>query len=780
MSEQVDMIEGCTDPSYKASADARAGTQRVKTNCHFCGYLCGLEAVVEDGRVVDLEPDPSRYPYDERILKGCPRWSMNLEVLDGPDRVNWPLRRVGERGSGQWERISWEEALDEIAQKLEELRTTYNPGVLASMIGGPHTSFWPLHRFMSLFGSPNNMGIGQICWNPRIWMDAVTFGWTIEPDINRATNTIMVWGTNPAESDNSVFWRELMKISRSGSSQVFVIDPRFTKTARIAHEWIAIKPGTDCTFALGLINEIIAHDLYDHEFVETWCVGFEELKEHVAPYTLEYVSEICGIPAEQIAGLARAFAQGRSAIVSGRGIDQVGRNVAPTHRARCILLAITGNIDRPGASLVLEQSDFVPELDLEMTLERFDELNALCLNTEYTPLQSYEGYKRVRALTGKLDRALPARYLTSAHPDLVLEAMERGRPYPVRALIIEATNPLVTYADTNRVLKALLGLDLIVALDYYITPSSALADYILPSAGAIERATFQAHGGVANFVYGGGKAVEPYYERKNDYEIFRELGMRLGQADDWPEKSFEEACAATLAPCDMSFDQYCTEGMYAGASTYCKHELPDEQGRARGFATETGKIELASTLLPTIGGDALPEPAPATTLCSTELKARLAGEGFVHLSLITGGRKQPYNASMYLNNPAFRTRVSAPVVQMSEATASRLGCTEGDTVLLVTDQGEARFVVSLVRMVDDVVHADYGWWHPENDIKLPELGGIFESNVNTLTSCSLEQGEPMIGTWSYNAMDCMIKRVDDELTWSSEMAKRPLDGLVQQ
>ena len=163
-----------------------------KTNCHFCGYLCAFHATVEDGRVVDLEPDPSRYPYDPKVLAGCRRWKMNLDVLDGDDRVNYPLRRVGERGANNWERVSWDEALDDIAQRLSKLRDQYGSETLASMIGGPHASFWPLHRFMNMFGSPNNMGIGQICWNPRIWMDALTFGWTIEADINDDTECVFI------------------------------------------------------------------------------------------------------------------------------------------------------------------------------------------------------------------------------------------------------------------------------------------------------------------------------------------------------------------------------------------------------------------------------------------------------------------------------------------------------------------------------------------------------------------------------------------------------------
>ena len=302
----------------------------ARTNCHFCGYLCGLVATVEDGRVIALEPDPTRYPYDPQILAGCQRWRMNLDVLDSPRRVNHPLKRVGERGSGAWERVSWDAALDDIAVRLEALKDQHGPGTLASMIGGPHTSFWPLHRFMSLFGSPNNVGIGQICWNPRIWMDALTFGWTIEIDLTDETNTLLIWGTNPAESDNSVFWRHILKMAKGDATDIVVIDPRYTKAARLADVWLPIRPGTDCTLALALIHVVIAEDLIDHEFVREWCHGFDELCEHVRPFTPEHAEAVCGVPADDVRKVARLFARRPSALISGRGIDQIGRNVAPT------------------------------------------------------------------------------------------------------------------------------------------------------------------------------------------------------------------------------------------------------------------------------------------------------------------------------------------------------------------------------------------------------------------------------------------------------------------
>ena len=734
------------------------------TNCHFCGYCCAFLATVENGRVVDLVPDTSRYPYSERILAGCRRWRMNLDVLDSPRRVNWPLRRVGERGSGEWERVSWDEALDDIATRLDALRAQHGSGTLASAIGGPHASFWPLHRFMSLFGSPNNMGIGQICWNPRIWMDAITFGWTIEADIQMGlTGALFIWGTNPAQSDNSAFWRTIIQVSKSDTVLV-VVDPRRTQVAAIADLWLPIRPGTDCTLALGLIHVIVKEGLVDKAFVDDWCHGYDELVEHVAPYTPEYVGEFCGLDPVDVVAAARAFASDRpSALVSGRGIDQVGESVAPTHRAICCLRAITGNVDRRGACILAEMSDFTPEVVFEMSDMMTPEQRGLCLNTGLTPLQCFEGYDLVRAQTEKLGRRLPMRYMTSALPDRVLHAMETGDPYPVRALIVNATNPLGTYADTNRVFKAFMGLDLLVVLDYYITPTAAIADYVLPAAGAIERPIFQIHGGVANMGYGGPAAVDPYYERKTDYDIFRLLGQRLGQAEYWPDETLADAFATQLAPTGASWEWYCKTGIYFRQPEPEKHLVVGPDGKPVGFGTTTGKIELASELLPKLGGQRLPQQGELAHMCSADLVERREEEGAAHIAMITGSRKQPYNASMYLENPEFRRKSPRPVVEMSAATAAKLGFAEGDTVKLETDHGEARFTLAIANMRDDLVNVDYGWWHPEWEAKLPELGGIFESNVNTLTSCTPR--EPMIGTWAYNAIDCIISKVNDKLSW---------------
>ncbi len=148
-----------------------------KANCNLCGYLCSLVAYFDEGgRLLKIEPDPSCYPYNASIVRRCRRFASNVEILDHPARINYPLKRVGKRGSGQWQRVTWDEALDDIATRLQSLKARYGPEVLATCIGAPHNIYWPLHRFLNLFGSPNNIGIGHICWNPAIWVHSRTYG----------------------------------------------------------------------------------------------------------------------------------------------------------------------------------------------------------------------------------------------------------------------------------------------------------------------------------------------------------------------------------------------------------------------------------------------------------------------------------------------------------------------------------------------------------------------------------------------------------------------------
>lgn len=735
-------------------------TEIRKTNCHYCGYLCAFEATVEDGRVTKFTPDPTRYPYDSSVAARCPRWRLNLEKLyDEDTRVNYPLRRVGKRGSGSFERVSWEEALGDIASRLQTLIDEHGPWTVASAIGGPHAVYWPLHRFMSFIDSPNNMGIGPICWNPRIWMDTMTYGWSIECDFRPdLTGCLILWGTNPAESDNSLFWRNIAEYVRNGG-KLIVIDTRLSLTASKATLHLAPYPGTDLVLAYAIARVIIEEDLLDHDFVETWCYGFDEFKEAAFERTIDEAAKLTRVPAGDIRNAARMYATCPPAgLLSGRGVDQIGPNTAPLHRVIAALRALTGNVDVPGASALNEAPRFMSELELEGSARLSPEARAHGLNEPDCGIQSFAGWKLAEERTAKLGRHLPLRYLTSALPVRVWNAAITGEPYRVSALIVDGANPLVTYADTQLVMQALQAMDLIVVMEFIKTPTALMADYILPAAAAVEHPCFQAMGGVSDYCYGGPAAIEPQFERKEDYAILRELALKMGCDEElWPAHDLTEELARTIAPANMSWEQFTETGICAGTTRYYKHLLADPlTGAPQGFATESGKVELSNPFLQRRGAGFVARFTPVPGV-----HENVSDEpGCV--TLITGARKQPYWASSYFEVPAMRVMHPQPTVEMSQKTAQRLGLVQGDACLISrqdTPDLEVLQYVHITNMLDGVASAEYGWWYPESVQETPDFEDCFKSNINLLTRGTVEcDPEPLIGTWIYNGIPCRIRK----------------------
>ena len=714
-------------------------------NCQLCGYFCGaLVTLRDDGRIATIKPDPDRYPYDPAVIAKCRRFAANREILDHPGRINHPLKRSGERGSGQWTRISWDQAMSEIAARLEDLKERFGAESLATCISAPHTVYWPMHRFMNAWGSPNNIGMGIVCWNPRIWVNSLTCGWPVDDELRPGvTRCTVLWGINPAQSDRSVFWKNLNVFAREGG-RIVVVDPRRTEAARLTEDWLSIKPGTDAALALGMLNVIVEERLYDEAFVRDWCVGFDALAERVRGYPPGKAAAITGVPADRIRRIARLYATEKPAsLFTGLGIDQGGFNCTQTLRAIALLRAVTGNLDVPGASLLNDRSDFVSEVELELPHLLPEEQKRRKLGAGLFPLQRYEGYARMLQFTARHGKQLPARYMTSAHPALAWQAMITGEPYPIRALVCMASNPLLCQADTKQVHRALSSLDLLVTLEKFLTPTAMLADYVLPITGGFEQSVVQMNGGVANVLYGGGPAIEPLYERRTDFDFWMELGKRCGQQQHWPWGSLSDAMDDVLAPTGLTWREFCETGLYAPEPAYLKF-------REQGFATPSGKVELHSSLLDEAGYDPLP---------AFQRPPRAGGDE--DLLLITGVRKQPYYSSELRQVARLRRLHPEPLAEMSAETAASLGLKPRDLVWIETRKGRIRHRLDIVEMHPRTVSVELGWWFPERAAAEPELGGVWEANANVLTSSDAAECDPILGQWSFRGIPCRVYRAVD-------------------
>ena len=312
-----------------------------RSYCGLCHPYCGTLLHCKDEKVVKVTGDP-----DHPVTRGaiCERARLMPDHLYHPDRLNYPLKRIGEKGGGQWQQLSWDQALDEVAEKLAALRDQYGAETLAFTHGTSRTYHWDCRRFFNLFGSPNLCGANNICMCPSYATEYATYGGMVWSEVMGA-QCVVVWGVGPSQSDPIGLYAQIVRAKKQGA-KLIVIDPRRTKEAEMADLWLQIRPGTDAALMLCWIRLIIEENLYDHEFVTNWTVGFKELKKTVTPYTPEKVSEITMIPPDLIVTAARMYASIKPAVIPfGYGLDKQGVNATQCARGRAILRAITGNLE---------------------------------------------------------------------------------------------------------------------------------------------------------------------------------------------------------------------------------------------------------------------------------------------------------------------------------------------------------------------------------------------------------------------------------------------------
>ncbi|MGB5079737.1 MAG: molybdopterin-dependent oxidoreductase, partial [Burkholderiales bacterium] len=328
--------------------NAVATTTVLKSVCRACHGGCGTLMHLENGRLTKVRGDP-----DSPLNRGrlCPIGSATLDLVYHPDRLKHPLRRVGPRGAGKWERISWDAALDEIAERLLTIREAFGAEAIALGTGtGRHHIRW-VSRFGNALGTPNwcEPGFAQ-CFHPRVNTCLLTYGDFPVCDFTGDTQPecILYWGHNPLNSGPDGETRFNVRDSLEGNPKIIVVDPRETELAKRAQVWLRVRPGVDDALALALLNVIVTENLHDQEFVSRWTHGFDALAAHLRPYTPEWAAPITWVPAEKIRAAARLYAATRPSMLEwGCAIEHTPKCIQ-TVRAISMLPALTGNVDVPG------------------------------------------------------------------------------------------------------------------------------------------------------------------------------------------------------------------------------------------------------------------------------------------------------------------------------------------------------------------------------------------------------------------------------------------------
>lgn len=708
--------------------------------CGICSAGCGVIVTYDDeGRIASVRPDENS---ELGII--CKLGERTPEIVYSKDRVLYPLRRVGEKGTFEFERISWDEAYETIVNRLSEIKENHGPEATAIYTGSGSFElslcdvYQPKDVAVSSassvlfpFGSPNTMGVGALCYvsfamiAPHVTMGGMYIN--MYSDFENS-DLIVVWGTNPATDFPPMNLKKILE-SRKRGADVVVIDPRRTKTVDLAEaEWIPIRPGTDGALALGICNVLIEEELYDEDFVRDWTLGFEEFSQYVHQFRPEVVERITGVSADTMVSLARRIASANGvapAMYSGLEYSDSGVQAI---RATLVLWALAGQLDVPGGRCFsmkenhfpINRSEYIANPDLKNAIGR-----------DRFPIYTM--------------------YRQEGHAIALPESVLKEKPYKIRALILQAGSLLISWPQTPIWRETLKNLDFFVCIDRQLNADAAYADIVLPATTIYENRSYMAYGPIFRVRE---KVIEPVEEARNDFFIMAELARRLGYGHLYPQTE-EELFRHVLKGSGFSLEDVIDAGGTVQSPAVMMQYKKWEKGLLRpdgkaGFDTPSGKFEIASSILEEHGYDPLPVyTEPQESPISQPKMAKK-----FPLIFNSGARVTTDFHSQHHGVKSFLKERPEPTVTINTKDAKARGIENGGRVRVKT----ARGMIPLRALVtDDIV---------EGAVEANMGGGCHvgpkawqEGNVNELTD--LQRYDPISGFPVYKALLCNVAKAED-------------------
>ena len=701
------------------------GERKIIHNfCGVCHLSCAVVATVEDGKLISVRPDKG----SEFRHEVCPQAKGPLTLMgteNHPDRLKYPLKRAGQRGEDKWKRISWDEALDTIAQKLLKLKNQYGPECLAICIGEPksmETIFG--HRLATVFGTPNVVTPGGLCGVPRQEAYYYTMGRSPLPDCPEAVKEpgdplpklLIFWGAD----GRRYLGRHVLKMKKDPSNdmKIVVIDPRRTWVVdRFADYWFRPRPASDGALAMGLLKIIIEEDLYDKDYVSKYTVGFEQIKEEVKKFTLADVADTTWMAKEDIVKLARLYATTKPASIQEGNSLEFMENTFETFRVTSILRTITGNLNVPGGDVFLKPARHARPGSLMLLGKVGRDKNKML---------------------GKEMRAVP-RWSFVPYQALIKANLDKGYAYPIRAVMCCLTNPLVSYPDSQATYEAFMKMELIVVQELFHTPTTAIADIVLPAAWTWEDNTIGYWGGRWEEYRAYRKVVDPPGEAWTDAKIYNELGKRLGLGEYFWEDE-HEALDELLEGSGLTFKEFQETRKLYPKKLYKK---PEEEP----YKTPSGKVEIYSERLAKEGLDPIP---------TWEKITRFPKPTEEYPLILTSYKENTFMLTGFKMIDSLRKIRPVPIVRLHPETARKYGLEDGEWIYIETPKG--KITQKLLYDKDtypQTVNAAWGWWYPEDG---PEtMYGWKKSNFNMLTG--YEVMAPPVGTPEIKGIPCRVSKV---------------------
>ncbi len=661
---------------------ADTGIEVRHSVCTICDPLtqCGLDLYVKDGRIVKVQGTAGN-PHNEGTL--CSKGQALRQYVYHKDRLRTPLRQVGRRGSGEFEPISWDEALDTIAARLNDAKAAHGPESVVFYAGYTKWMRPFLHRLAGAFGSPNYLTESSTCFRAMAMAQNLTFGMTAGPDL-KGSRCLLVWSSNPFYT-NTTLARKLLD-ARDRGLKVITVDPRLSPMATHADLHLRLRPGTDGALALAMANVIIAEELYDREFVDQHVHGFDEFRAYAAGFTLDRAEEITGVPAAKIVQAARMYATAKPAAIMPSASPVVHQtNGVQNYRAVFALVGLTGNYDVRGGNFVDPLSWLYVPAGFRSREHEF------CYPRPDSEMAPPIGADRYPVWAELVDEGQAMHWPHQVHS---------GAPYPLKAALCFGINYRM-WPGSSYMAAALEKLDFVANIDLFMTESCRFADIVLPACTSVERSELRCY--PERWAILTQPAIAPLHESRSDADIIYDLAGRLGVDDPLLSAGYEAGLDWILEPSGLTLAELSKHP--AGMPVPSPLAPPERKFMDGGFKTPSGKLELVSGRLARFaeshGYDALPTYRPPKY--SAESTPELAAD--YPLTLNTGSR-----LPMFVHSRTFRLRWTRalrpePMADVSPADAGRLGIVQDDPIRISTPRGSIEVKANVTAVAQSgVVH----------------------------------------------------------------------------
>jgi anaerobic selenocysteine-containing dehydrogenase len=689
-----------------------------KTICSVCNphSHCGIDAYVKDGVIIKVEGTKEN-PHSEGTL--CSKGNANRQYVYHKDRIRTPLIRKGDRESGHFIPISWEAALDLIAERLLKIKNESGPESVIFYAGFPKWMRPFLKRLAHSFGSPNFCTESSVCQKARYLANGLTYGALGAPDIARS-KCLLVWSGNPFYSNTAIV-RGILD-ARDKGLKIIDVGPLITPLTAHADVHLRIRPGTSGALALGMAHVIIEEGQYDREFVENYTLGFEEYRDYVRGFSPAVAQEITGVPAQKIIEATRLYATTKPAcMLNSPNATTHHTNGLQNHRALIALIGLTGNYDVQGGN----------------PLVRPGYLNvANGLVTRDSEFEQPRPWEDMPPRVGQDRYPAWCKVVAEGQAVHIPDQIQTGDPYPIRAMLAFGLNHRM-WPGHDFMEASLRKLDFLVDVDLFMADSAKLADLVLPVCTSFERSELKFF--AEQYVIWTQPAIRPQWESRSDADIIFDLARRMVPEDALMQKGHEACIDWILEPTKLTVEEL--KKRPAGYAVRDVKMPPFRKYEKQGFATPSKKMEFTSTILAETGHDPLP------TYCEPKLSPRSTPEIAKQFPLIlTTGARLP----MFIHSRTFRldwTRSLRPdpMVDMNPQDARDRSIAQEGWVNLSTPRGSMRVRANLTEMVPPGV---VNMYH-----------GYPEASVNLLIDP--DYLDPISGYPGFKSLLCEVKKLID-------------------